>query len=81
MSGNFVKMPEYRLKKTVFALKVGAVITDSSMFQPEDPAYAPISYDLTKLPCPNVGDYYVVYADGTRSFMTSTTFEALYEEC
>jgi hypothetical protein len=76
-------MPRYRCHKEVHALKIkeitlcaagGAVIT------PEDPGYAVFAVDEAYVGkhAPTVGGYYVVYADGYKSFSPAAAFEEGY---
>ena len=50
------------------------------MITPEDPGYAPFSIDAAYLRKhnPQAGGYYVVYADGYKSFSPAEAFEDGY---
>jgi hypothetical protein len=76
------EMPRYQSHKQVWALKIaglGEVMGDGSRTMvPADEGYAPFVLDGAY--CikhnPQVGGYYVVYADGYKSFSPAAAFEA-----
>lgn len=88
------ELPRYRSHKEVWALKIRSIVPitaeeltgsdgpkpDGAMIYPEDSGYGPVTVDqsyMTKHE-PKVGGYYVVYADGYRSFSPSDAFEEGY---
>lgn len=77
-------MPRYRCHKEVFALRIGEDITvnpDGSVtFSLCDPRFAPITVDKSVVArtVPTTGMYYVVYADGYKSFSPAKAFEDGY---
>ena len=90
MNGNAIadmEMPKYRSHKTVWALKIAAIEPrrlkpdqedDGAMLiTPEEPGYAPFWVDLgyVRRHNPQVGGYYVVYADGYKSWSPAQAFE------
>ena len=83
------QMPRYRSHKTVWALKIKSVTPDGSapngvqgscLIVPEEDGYAPFRVDEAY--ClkhnPQAGGYYVVYADGYKSFSPAKAFEEGY---
>ena len=85
------EMPRYKCHKEVWALKIAKIesthsITETGesatgmMIFPADEGYAPFSVDeeyVTKHH-PRPGGYYVVYADGYKSFSPAPAFEEGY---
>lgn len=86
-------MPKYRCHKEVWALKVKAIEFDadkaneegretdgSAMITPAEEGYAPfrVGHDYVYKHKPTVGGYYVVYADGYKSFSPAEAFEGGY---
>lgn len=82
-------MPRYRCHKEVHALKIKALTdptspgneSDGSRFiTPEDEGFAPFHVDHAYVHKhkPEVGGYYVVYADGYQSFSPAKAFEDGY---
>lgn len=78
------EMPRYRCHKEVWALKIKAlnVLEDGSevYITPADAGYGTFAagrayYDKHK---PEVGGYYVVYADGYKSYSPAEAFEDGY---
>jgi hypothetical protein len=72
------ELPRYISHKTVWALKIKAI--DGQIITPEELGYAPFEVDpayLTKHE-PQVGGYYVVYADGYKSWSPAQAFEEGY---
>ncbi len=81
MSGS-IEMPKYVCHKEVWALKIQAIVwTEGKIFiQPEDTAYAriEITKDFDRKHNPSSGGYYVVYADGYKSYSPAHAFESGY---
>lgn len=90
--GASAEMPRYKCHKEVWALKIDRVQldieearienreTDGSARLFVEAPYAPIRVDHAYLQKhnPHAGGYYVVYADGYRSFSPAAAFEAGY---
>lgn len=80
---NAAEMPKYKCHKEVWALKIKRVDTHEAgaTLHPVDTRYAPIEVDATFFK-PNqkleVGGYYVVYADGYKSYSPAKAFEDGY---
>ncbi len=79
------EMPKYRCHKVVHALKIGIINWDDTsadfgMMTPADEHYAPFRVDCKFMAKnePVAGGYYVVYADGYKSFSPAEAFEAGY---
>lgn len=87
------EMPRYKCHKEVHALKIGALMPDSTIAQregrettgglwiePADARYGPfhVPREYADKHKPEVGGYYVVYADGYRSFSPAKAFEDGY---
>lgn len=87
------EMPRYKCHKEVWALKIKAIALDSdkareeqretdgsAMITPEEDRYAPLKVDAAYMHKhkPGVGGYYVVYADGYKSFSPAKAFEDGY---
>lgn len=88
------EMPSYKSHKTVWALKISKVEplpnpdltgkTGASHYgatlTPEDTGYAPftVDADYQRKHGPHAGGYYVVYADGYKSFSPAKAFEEGY---
>lgn len=86
------EMPRYKCHKEVWALKIKEIRQAPAdqercnqggdyYLVPEDPQYAPImvghdNYVLKH--APHAGGYYVVYADGYKSFSPARAFEGGY---
>ena len=88
-----MEMPRYKCHKEVWALKIKAIARDSdkareeqretdgsAMITPEENGYAPFKVDAAYMHKhkPEVGGYYVVYADGYKSFSPTKAFEDGY---
>ena len=88
-----VEMPRYKSHKTVYALKIKAIVFDwaeakkegretdgTATITPEEQGYAPFKVDPDYLwrHNPKVGGYYVVYEDGYKSWSPAGPFEAGY---
>jgi len=93
MSEVMREMPRYECHKQVWALKIKAIVRDSdkareeqretdgsAMITPEENGYAPFKVDAAYMHKhkPEVGGYYVVYADGYKSFSPTKAFEDGY---
>lgn len=83
MNGPTREMPRYECHKQVWALKIKEVLGDKAPTPTlvfEDDGYAPISVDwgwyFKHKPRP--GGYYVVYADGYKSYSPAKAFEDGY---
>jgi hypothetical protein len=83
------EMPRYKSHKTVWALKIKSVEADGSaprgasgscIIIPEEDGYAPFRVDeeYCRKHNPRAGGYYVVYADGYKSFSPAQAFEEGY---
>lgn len=87
------EMPKYKSHKEVWALKIRKIHLDhedarqegretdgSATITPEEKGYAPFKVDRDYLAKhkPTVGGYYVVYADGYKSFSPAKAFEDGY---
>ncbi len=77
------EMPRYKCHKEVHALKIAKIArcsTGRAEITPEDDGFAPFHVDCEYMNKhePQVGGYYVVYADGYVSFSPATAFEAGY---
>lgn len=88
-----VEMPKYKCHKEVWALKIKEIVRDSdkareegretdgsATITPEESGYAPFKVDAGYMHKhkPEVGGYYVVYADGYQSFSPAAAFEDGY---
>lgn len=86
-------MPKYRCHKEVWALKIRAVTLNSvlatlsgnesdgsAVITPEDDGYGDfrVDADYLRKHDPQPGGYYVVYADGYKSFSPAEAFESGY---
>lgn len=82
-------MPKYRSHKEVWALEIKEIHLDSvraqeaneetdgsAMITPAEPGYAPfrVDHEYMRKHKPEVGGYYVVYADGYKSYSPSKAF-------
>jgi hypothetical protein len=88
------EMPKYVCHKEVHALKIERIEFDtdkakedgnretdgSAMIFPEEKAYAPfkVNHEYVRKHNPAAGGYYVVYADGYKSWSPSDAFEKEY---
>lgn len=72
-------LPKYKCHKEVWALKIVGISLDGELAF-EGAIYAPILMDREWLDKhnPEVGGYYVVYADGYHSFSPAKAFEEGY---
>lgn len=86
---NAAEMPRYRSHKIVWALKIAKIEPDESapkgadgscIITPAEPGYEPFQVDEAY--ClkhePKAGGYYVVYADGYKSWSPAEAFEDGY---
>lgn len=90
MNGNAsMEMPRYKCHKKVYALKIADVEdptlpgneTDGSrIIHPVDARYASfrVDHEYVRKHKPQPGGYYVVYADGYKSFSPADAFESGY---
>ncbi|WP_257827944.1 hypothetical protein [Burkholderia glumae] len=91
---DYREMPKYVCHKQVWALKIKAIwpntdpsksglagaIQDGATITPVEEGYAPfeVSESYIEKHKPQVGGYYVVYADGYKSFSPAEAFESGY---
>jgi hypothetical protein len=81
-----IEMPRYQSHKAVWALKIKSIddpnnATDGSrLLSFEESGYAPICVDGTYMQKhnPQVGGYYIVYADGYKSWSPAPAFDEGY---
>lgn len=86
-----MEMPKYRCHKVVHALKIAAIVVrshtvngveqdGSAIITPVEKGYAPFKVDreFVVKHGPEPGGYYVVYADGYKSFSPAKAFEEGY---
>lgn len=87
MEQSYAEMPRYKSHKIVHALKIRNVIVHKDddpespvLLIPEDPIYAAFRVDAeyARKHDPKPGGYYVVYADGYKSFSPAAAFEEGY---
>ena len=80
------ELPRYKCHKEVHAAKISIVIPKSkgtshtAVLVPVDPRYGPIevSEEYMTKHAPAAGGYYVVYADGYKSFSPAKAFQEGY---
>lgn len=83
------EMPQYQSHKKVWALKIAELkhtgtpdqeSDGSLMMVSDEDGFAPIklSAEFVQIHKPKVGGYYVVYADGYKSFSPPESFEGGY---
>ena len=72
------EMPRYRCHKEVWALRIKDVAGNRLYFF--EPLFAPVDADeeMFSRYTPQIGDYYVVYSDGYKSFSPKKAFEEGY---
>lgn len=87
---DMAEMPRYKCHKVVHALKIGRVEPrprpdneendGSFVITPVEVGYAPFGVDHSYMEkhSPQPGGYYVVYADGYKSYSPAEAFEAGY---
>lgn len=86
MNAPAVEMPRYKSHKHVWALKIRQVQPDpasdsgAGLITPENTVYAPFKVDAAYMVKhnPQPGGYYVLYADGYKSFSPAKAFEDGY---
>lgn len=90
MSGTGREMPKYKCHKEVWALKIKEIREEDDkehpdtyyyyLMIPEEEGYEPIMPDreYMRKHQPKAGGYYVVYADGYKSFSPAEAFEGGY---
>ena len=78
------EMPRYKCHKEVWALKIAGISPTESdgraELHPAEDGYAPfhVGADYLQKHTPEVGGYYVVYADGYKSYSPAKAFEEGY---
>lgn len=77
------EMPRYKCHKEVHALKINSMQLDpdgNATITPEGSDYSPFNVDhvYVRKHNPQPGGYYVVYADGYKSFSPAEVFEGGY---
>lgn len=87
------EMPRYQSHKKVWALKIKSIAHDSeaaraenretdgsATITPEEPGFAPFKVDhaYVRKHDPKAGGYFVVYADGYKSWSPADAFESSY---
>ena len=77
------EIPKYVCHKQVHALKIAGFVADAHggvYFQPAEEGYGmiPLTAEYTAKHKPEVGGYYVVYADGYKSYSPAAAFESGY---
>jgi hypothetical protein len=92
-SGTSAEMPKYKCHKTVHALRIEKIELDidkanaenretdgSATITPADAGFAPFKVDhaYVRKHNPQAGGYYVVYADGYKSYSPAKAFEEGY---
>lgn len=87
-TGAAIEMPRYKSHKHVWALKIADILLHdltldddrSATIQPADKGYGPFRVDAEYMlkHKPQVGGYYVQYADGYKSFSPAKAFEEGY---
>ncbi len=81
-AGASAEMPRYKCHKEVWALKISDIILNegNATIVPAEMGYAPfhVSPDFILKHTPEIGGYYVVYADGYKSFSPAAAFEEGY---
>ena len=80
-----MEMPKYLCTKKVWALKikmVGVCEDGSGLITPEEKGFAAfeVSKQYMDKHDPTFGGYYVVYADGYKSFSPADAFDTGYEK-
>lgn len=89
-SQNMREMPRYKCHKEVWALKIAGLrpyepdsadeYDGSQLVQPAEPGYGEfrVSAEFVKQHKPVVGGYFMVYADGYKSYSPAKAFEEGY---
>jgi hypothetical protein len=80
MNGPVVEIPQYRCHKVVRAAKITAIERDAVTLLTlgDIGGCVSVSYDFDVKNQPEVGGYYVVYADGYSSYSPAKAFEEGY---
>ncbi len=73
-TGDLVELPRYRSHKQVWALEIAQVDGLKLMFTDKTFAPATMTPDMFARYFPVPGDFYVVYADGYKSFSPRKAF-------
>lgn len=81
--GAQMEMPRYTCHKQVWALRIASISPTGdggAQFLPADDGYAPVylTPQFMEKHKPEAGGYYVVYADGYKSFSPAAAFEDGY---
>ena len=87
--GTARQMPAYRSHKTVYALKIAEILDPAGeneesdgtkIIVPADEGFAPfrVPHEYVRKHEPRAGGYYVVYADGYKSWSPAGAFEEGY---
>jgi hypothetical protein len=76
-----IELPRYVSHKTVWALKIAELDIEKLTITPAEEGYAPfeVSREYVEKHRPQVGGYFVVYADGYRSFSPAAAFVEGYK--
>lgn len=74
------ELPRYKSHKTIWALKIKAISPTQNSFTPADAGYSDVELPAGWIEHhkPQAGGYYVVYADGYKSFSPAEAFEEGY---
>lgn len=72
------QLPQYKSHKVVGALKIAKI--EGNVLTPADPGFAPflVEKEYLQRNTPRAGGYYVVYADGYKSYSPAAPFEEGY---
>lgn len=81
--GMMRQLPRYKCHKEVWALKIAdikVIGADETLITPAEVGFAPFTVDgdYMRRHQPTIGGYYVVYADGYKSFSPAQAFEEGY---
>jgi hypothetical protein len=81
MNQTMREMPRYVCSKMVWALRIAEINIDTLTITPADEGYAPFEVDreYVEKHRPQAGGYYVVYADGYRSYSPMKAFVEGYK--
>lgn len=76
--GTQAQMPQYQCHKKVGALKIAKL--EGNLLTPAEAGFAPfvVEKEYLRKHNPEVGGYYVVYADGYKSYSPAKPFEEGY---
>lgn len=74
------ELPKYKSHKEVYALKIKEVQRLTNLIIPEDDNYmaVPVGREYMQKHFPQAGGYYVIYADGYKSYSPADAFEKGY---